>query len=101
MILNVRMYVCRLFNNIELRANPPLYTIAQYMNCQKKTENALIEWRRKETTKYFPETKVYVVYLSLVFKTVLGIFLAPLVCLIRVQECYSTTNNPSIHCLIC
>jgi hypothetical protein len=26
----VCMYVCRLFNNIEFRANPPLYTIVQY-----------------------------------------------------------------------
>jgi hypothetical protein len=25
------MYVCRLFNNIEFRANLPLYTIAQYI----------------------------------------------------------------------
>jgi hypothetical protein len=37
----------------------------------KNTENALIEWLPKETTRYFPKTKVYVVSLdlSLVFKT--------------------------------
>jgi hypothetical protein len=26
------MYVCRLFDNIEFRANPLLYTIAQFIN---------------------------------------------------------------------
>jgi hypothetical protein len=53
----------------------------------KNTENALIEWLPKETTKYFPNTKVYVVSLdlSLVFKTVFGIFLAPLVYLKSVK----------------
>jgi hypothetical protein len=42
----------------------------------KNTENALIEWPRKETTRYFTKTKVYVVclVLSLVFETVFGIF---------------------------
>jgi hypothetical protein len=36
----------------------------------KNTENALIEWLRKETTRYFTKTKVYVVssVLSLFFK---------------------------------
>jgi hypothetical protein len=49
----------------------------------KNTENALIEWFRKETTRFFMETKVYGVslILSLVFKTGFRIFLAPLVCL--------------------
>jgi hypothetical protein len=27
------MYVCRLFNNIEFRANPPLYTIRSHQLC--------------------------------------------------------------------
>jgi hypothetical protein len=46
----------------------------------KKNKNALIEWLRKETTKYFTKTKKYVVslILSLVFKTVFAIFLAHL-----------------------
>jgi hypothetical protein len=46
----------------------------------KNTENAPIEWLRKETTRYFSKIKVYVVslVLSLVYKTVFGIFLAPL-----------------------
>jgi hypothetical protein len=42
----------------------------------KNTENALIEWLRKDTTSYFTKTIVYVVALSLFFKTVFGIFLA-------------------------
>jgi hypothetical protein len=29
------MYVCCLFNNIEFRANPPLYTIVQYRLMKK------------------------------------------------------------------
>jgi hypothetical protein len=28
---NISMYVCCLFNNIEFRANPPLYTIVKYI----------------------------------------------------------------------
>jgi hypothetical protein len=53
----------------------------------KNTENALIEWLRKETTRYLTKTKGYVVFLalSLVFKTVFGIFLASLVCLKSVK----------------
>jgi hypothetical protein len=49
----------------------------------KDSENALIEWLQKETTRYFPKTKEYVVsfVLSLACKTVFGIFLGPLVCL--------------------
>jgi hypothetical protein len=49
----------------------------------KNTENAFIEWVWKENTKYFPKIKVCVVslVLSLVFKSVFGIFLTPLVCL--------------------
>jgi NADH:ubiquinone oxidoreductase subunit 5 (subunit L)/multisubunit Na+/H+ antiporter MnhA subunit len=47
----------------------------------KKTENALMASERDN--KVFPKTKVYVIslVLSLVFKTVFGIFLSPLVCL--------------------
>jgi hypothetical protein len=41
------------------------------------TENALIEWLRKETTMFLKKPKVSFVF-SLVFKTVFGIFLAPL-----------------------
>jgi hypothetical protein len=53
----------------------------------KNTENALIEWLPKETTRYFPKIKVYVVSLdlSLIFKTVFGIVLAPLVYLESVK----------------
>jgi hypothetical protein len=53
----------------------------------KNTENALIELLRKETTRYFTKTKVYVVslVLSLVFKIVFAIFLASLICLISVK----------------
>jgi hypothetical protein len=47
----------------------------------KNTENASIEWLQIEITKYFPNTKVYVFFLTLnlVFKTVFGIFLTPLI----------------------
>jgi hypothetical protein len=48
----------------------------------KNTENALIECHRKETLRFFfLKTEVYVVSLalSLVFKTVFGNVLAPLV----------------------
>jgi hypothetical protein len=53
----------------------------------KNTEHALVEWLRNETTRCFTKTKIYVVslVLSLVFKTVFGIFLAPLVCLKSVK----------------
>jgi hypothetical protein len=48
-------------------------------------ENALIEWLwlQKDKTKYFLQSKVYVVYLiiSVVSKTGFAIFLAHLVCL--------------------
>jgi hypothetical protein len=39
----------------------------------KNTENFIIDWLRKETTRYFAKTKVYVVplLLRLVFKPVL------------------------------
>jgi hypothetical protein len=49
----------------------------------KSSENALIEWLEKDTTKYFLKSKVYVVSLvmSVVSKTAFGIFLAHLVCL--------------------
>jgi ADP-heptose:LPS heptosyltransferase len=49
----------------------------------KSTENALIEWLQKATTKYFPKSKYYVVSLiiSSVSKTGFVIFLAHLVCL--------------------
>jgi hypothetical protein len=45
------------------------------------TENAHIEWHRKKTIRYFTKIKEYMVclVLSLVFQTVFGIFLAPLV----------------------
>jgi hypothetical protein len=48
----------------------------------KSTENALIKWFQKNTTKYFLRSKVYVVSLiiSVVFETGFGIFLAHLVC---------------------
>jgi hypothetical protein len=54
----------------------------------KNTENALIEMLRKETTRYFTKTKVYVasLVLSLVFKIVFAIFLASLVCLKSVKK---------------
>jgi hypothetical protein len=53
----------------------------------KNTQHALIEWLRKETTRYFTKTKVNVVslVLSLVFKTVFGIFLTSLICLKSVK----------------
>jgi hypothetical protein len=51
----------------------------------QNTENALIEWLRKDTTSYFTKTIVYVVVLSLFFKTVFEIFLASLVCLQSVK----------------
>jgi hypothetical protein len=53
----------------------------------KNTENALIEWLRKEITMFLTKTKVYLVslILSLVFKTGFGIFLAPLSCLKSVK----------------
>jgi hypothetical protein len=49
----------------------------------KNTQNALIEWLWQESTRYFTKIEVCVVslVLSLVFKTVFKIFLAPLVCL--------------------
>jgi hypothetical protein len=42
----------------------------------KNTENYLIEWLRKRTTRYFQKMKVCVVFLvlSIVLKTVFGIF---------------------------
>jgi hypothetical protein len=53
----------------------------------KNTENALIEWLQKETTRYFTKIIVYAVslVLSLVFKTVFGIFLESLVLLKSVK----------------
>jgi hypothetical protein len=53
----------------------------------KNTQNVLIEWLWNEITRTFTKTKVYVVslILSLVFKTVFEIFLAPLVCLKSVK----------------
>jgi hypothetical protein len=54
----------------------------------KSTENALIEWLQKDTTNYFPKSKVYVVSLiiSVVSKTGFGIILAHLVC-IKSEKC--------------
>jgi hypothetical protein len=45
----------------------------------KNTENALIEWLWKDTTRYFTKIKVYMIslVLSLAFKTAFGNFLAP------------------------
>jgi phosphatidylserine decarboxylase len=51
------MYVCRLFNNIEFRANPPLYTIVQYINSVDSTmlkirnekKNIFIKCMKKKT----------------------------------------------------
>jgi hypothetical protein len=46
------MYVCRLLNNIEFRANPSLYTIAQYIN--NSVDSTMIKIRRKKNiTKNF------------------------------------------------
>jgi hypothetical protein len=58
-----------------------------FSESSKNTENAPIEWLQKETTRYFLKTKVYVIpsVLSLVFKTVFGIFLTPPVCLKSVK----------------
>jgi hypothetical protein len=43
------MYVCRLFNNIEFRANPPLYTIVQYI---KTSVDSTMLKIRNEKKKY-------------------------------------------------
>jgi hypothetical protein len=50
------------------------------LNESSMSLNVLIEWLRKDKTKFFTKTRVYVVslMLSLVFKTVFGIFLAAL-----------------------
>jgi hypothetical protein len=54
----------------------------------KNTQNALIEWIRNETTRCFTKIEVYVVskVLSLVFKTVFGIFLAHIFCLKSLKQ---------------
>jgi hypothetical protein len=53
----------------------------------KITDNTLIGWLQKETTRYFSKIKVHVVsfVLSLLFKNVFGMYLAPLVCLKAVK----------------
>jgi hypothetical protein len=49
------MYVCRLFNNIELRTNPFLYTIAQYI--KTSVDSTMIKiWNEK---KYIYIYKMY------------------------------------------
>jgi hypothetical protein len=67
-----------------------------FYESSKNTENALIEWLGKDNTRYFTKIKVYVVYLfmSLVFKTVFEILLAPLVGLKSVKiKCLETFKS--------
>jgi hypothetical protein len=59
----------------------------------KPTEKALIEWLRKMIPKCFPKTNVYVdsLVLSLVFKTIFGIFFFSTSgeqCNLSLQKCF-------------
>jgi hypothetical protein len=47
------MYVCRLFNNIEFRANPPLYTIVEYIKTSVDSTMLKIRMIKKKTKKKF------------------------------------------------
>jgi hypothetical protein len=63
-------------------------------------ENVHIEWLWKETIKFFTKTKVYVVslFLSLVFKTVFRIFLAPVVPMLWKTSCSLKTSFWKKNC---
>jgi hypothetical protein len=44
------MYVCCLFNNIEFRANPPLYTIVQYI--KTSVDSTMLKIRNEKKKKF-------------------------------------------------
>jgi hypothetical protein len=46
------MYVCCLFNNIEFRANPPLYTIVQYIKTSVDSTMLKIRNEKKKINIY-------------------------------------------------
>jgi hypothetical protein len=49
---HVCMYVCCLFNNIEFRANPPLYTIVQYIKTSVDSTMLKIRNEKKKINIY-------------------------------------------------
>jgi hypothetical protein len=69
------MYVCRLFNNIEFRANPSLYTIAQYI--KTLVDSTMIKIRN--------EKKIYILIKCMFQKKIKKTFLNHL------GSCRSTT----------
>jgi hypothetical protein len=55
--LYVCMYVCCLFNNIEYRANPLLYTIVQYIKTSVDSTMLKLGMRKKSIYKMYDSKK--------------------------------------------
>jgi hypothetical protein len=70
------MYLLRVFSSVAQQVTEIIL-----LESSSSTKNDLFEQLRKEATKFLPNTKIYVAFwvLSIVYKTDLGIFLAPLV----------------------